>query len=401
MFETLEVAPPDAILGLTEAFKADPHPDKINLSVGVYKAADGTTPVLRCVKEAERRLLADESTKSYLGIDGLPEFSRRARKLLFGDEHEIATSCRAVTLQTPGGTGALRVAADFLKQKLPTAKIWCSNPTWVNHPKVFAAADREVETYAYIDAAGTGLDFAAMLQSLQQIPAGDVVLLHGCCHNPTGIDPTPQQWKQIGDLVQARNLLPLIDFAYQGFGDGIDEDAVGLREVVRPGTEAIVCSSFSKNFGLYCERVGALTLIATTADAAQAALSHAKIAVRTNYSNPPKHGAAIVATVLADAELRADWKEELAGMRRRINAMRELFVAKMKERASARDFSFIARQRGMFSFSGLTPLQVDELKTKHSVYVVTAGGRINVAGMTEQNIDRLSDAVASVLAGEV
>lgn len=397
MFENLETAPPDAILGIAEAFKKDPNPNKINLSVGVYKNANGNTPILKCVKEAERRLLDEEQSKGYLAIDGLPDFGQDARELLFGEGHEALTSGRAVSLQTPGGTGALRVAADFLKQKLPNSRIWCSKPTWVNHPKVFQAADRQVETYDYIDATGTGMDFDAMVASLQQIPAGDVVLFHGCCHNPTGIDPTPEQWKQIADIVHERQLLPLIDFAYQGFGSGIDEDASGLREIVRPGTEAIVCSSFSKNFGLYSERVGALTLVAAESDAARAALSHAKVAVRTNYSNPPQHGAAVVARVLADAELRNMWETELADMRSRINSMRKLFVEKMKASAPDHDFSFIAKQRGMFSFSGLTPIQVDELKSQRSVYVVTAGGRINVAGITEQNIDRLCSAIASVL----
>ncbi|MEO8495442.1 MAG: amino acid aminotransferase [Planctomycetota bacterium] len=397
MFETFEMAPPDSILGLSEAFKNDANPNKINLSVGVYKNASGATPILRCVKEAERRLLDQEQTKGYLGIDGLPDFCRLARELLFTADHEVLTSGRSVSLQTPGGTGALRVAADFLKQKLPAAGIWISKPTWANHPSIFQAADRRVETYPYINASGTGLDFDAMLTSLNQIPSGDVVLLHGCCHNPTGIDPTPDQWRQIADVVHSRQLLPLIDFAYQGFGQGIDEDAVGLRAVVRPGTEAIVCSSFSKNFGLYSERVGALTLIAGSADSAQAALSHAKISVRTNYSNPPQHGGAIVATVLANPELRAMWEDEVAEMRSRIHAMRTLFVDTMKQKAPQHAFSFIANQCGMFSFSGLTPVQVDELKSKHAVYVVTAGGRINVAGMTEQNMDRLCTAIASVL----
>lgn len=397
MFETFEMAPPDAILGLTEAFNKDTNPDKINLSVGVYKDASGTTPILRCVKEAERRLLDEQQSKGYLGIDGLPEFGRLARELLFNPDHEVLTSGRAVSLQTPGGTGALRVAADFLKRNAPGASIWLSKPTWANHPKVFEAADRQVETYGYIDAAGTSLDFAAMLDSLSGIPMGDVVVLHGCCHNPTGIDPTPEQWTQIAEVVHERKLLPLIDFAYQGFGRGIDEDATGLRTVVRPGTEALVCSSFSKNFGLYSERVGALTLIAASSDTAQVALSHAKVSVRTNYSNPPQHGGAIVATVLADAKLRATWESELAEMRLRINAMRTLFVETMRQKAPQHDFSFIVKQCGMFSFSGLTPVQVDELKSKHSVYIVTAGGRINVAGMTEQNMDRLCTAIASVL----
>lgn len=397
MFETFEMAPPDAILGLTEAFKKDPNPHKINLTAGVYKDAAGQTPILESVKEAERRLLDQQQSKGYLAIDGMPEFGRQVRELLFGADHEALQTGRAVTVQTPGGTGALRVAADLLKRKLDRARIWCSKPTWVNHPKVFAAADRTVESYDYIDPSGTQLDFDALLSSLEKIPAGDVVLLHACCHNPTGIDPTVPQWQQIADVVQRRQLLPLIDIAYQGFSEGLDEDARGLRELLRPGTEAMICSSFSKNFSLYAERVGALTLVAGSAEAVQAALSHAKICVRTNYSNPPQHGAAIVSTILADPDLRSRWEVELGEMRARINAMRRRFVEMMAKKAPQHDFSFISRQRGMFSFSCLTPVQVDELRAKHSVYLVVAGGRINVAGMTEENLEPLGEAIASVL----
>ena len=397
MFEHLDTAPPDAILGLNVAFNNDPNPEKINLGVGVYRDATGKTPVLACVKAAEQRLVDQEGSKGYLAIDGLPQFGQLTRELLFGVDHEIVTSGRAVTLQTPGGTGALRVAADFLRKKLPAATIWCSKPTWGNHPKVFEAADCQLENYEYIDAAGVGLNFEAMLASLQEIPSGDVVLLHGCCHNPTGIDPTPEQWKEIGDVVRQRALLPLIDLAYQGFGESLQADVQGLHEICRDGTDAIVCSSFSKNFGLYSERVGALTLIADKPAAAAAALSHAKVCVRTNYSNPPLHGAAIVAVILADAELRTQWEQELTIMRNRINAMRTLFVETMRDKSPGHDFSFIARQRGMFSFSGLSPLQVDELRSKHSVYVVTAGGRINVAGVTPDNVERLCAAITDVL----
>jgi aspartate/tyrosine/aromatic aminotransferase len=397
MFEHLDTAPPDAILGLNVAFKNDPNPDKINLGVGVYRDATGQTPVLECVKVAERRLVDQESSKSYLPIDGLPQFGQLTRELLFGLDHEIVKSGRSVTVQTPGGTGALRVAADFLRKKLPAATIWCSKPTWGNHPKVFTAADCQINTYEYIDAAGVGLDFDAMLGSLQKIPAGDVVLLHGCCHNPTGIDPTPDQWKIIGDVVRQRALLPLIDLAYQGFGESLQTDVQGLHEVCRHGTDAIVCSSFSKNFGLYGERVGALTLIAGEPAAAAAALSHAKVCVRTNYSNPPQHGAAIVAAILSDPDLRAQWERELAIMRDRISAMRTLFVETMRDKSPEHDFSFIASQCGMFSFSGLSPLQVDDLRNKHAVYVVSAGGRINVAGITPDNVERLCIAIADVL----
>ena len=397
MFEHLDTAPPDAILGLNESFRNDPNPDKINLSVGVYKDATGQTPVLNCVKAAEQRLVDQEASKSYLAIDGLPQFGQLARELLFGADHEIVTSGRSVSLQTPGGTGALRVAADFLRKKLPGATVWCSKPTWVNHPRVFEAADCQVENYEYIDAAGVGLDFEAMLNSLQEIPSGDVVVLHGCCHNPTGIDPTTEQWKLIGEVVRQRALLPLIDLAYQGFGESLEADVLGLREVCGDGTEAIVCSSFSKNFGLYSERVGALTLIADESPAAAAALSHAKVCVRTNYSNPPQHGAAVVSAILSDPDLRRQWEQELAVMRDRIHSMRTLFVAAMRDKSPEHDFSFIAAQRGMFSFSGLSPMQVDELRTKHSIYVVTAGGRINVAGITPDNVDRLATAIAAVL----
>jgi aspartate/tyrosine/aromatic aminotransferase len=397
MFDTLPLAPPDAILGLTEAFNRDPNPRKINLSVGVYKDEQGKTPILASVKEAERRLLASEQNKGYLPIEGHAEYDACVQELLFGAGHEILTSRRAVTAQTPGGTGSLRVAADFLNKHFPAARLWHSKPTWANHGAIFAAAGMKVEAYPYIDAAGRGLDFAAMLAGLEQIPTGDVVLLHACCHNPTGIDPTRDQWREIAAVVQERNLLPLVDFAYQGFGEGLVEDAAGLVALAQPGRDLVVCSSFSKNFGLYGERVGALTIVAGNADAAQRALSQVKISIRTNYSNPPTHGAAIVATALADPQLRSQWEAELAAMRGRIHQMRRLFVATMKQKAPQHDFSFLASQKGMFSFSGLTNVQVDELRSKHAVYVVGNGGRINVAGMTETNMPALCEAIAAVL----
>src|SRR5262245_51792666 len=397
MFDTLPLAPPDAILGLTEAFKNDPNPQKINLSAGIYKDEQGNTPILACVKEAERRLLASEKSKGYLTIEGHAEFAARVQELVFGPGHEVLASKRAVTAQTPGGTGSLRVAADFLQKHFPRAKVWVSKPTWANHAAIFSAAGQKVETYAYIDAAGRRLDFPAMLSALKQTPTGDIVLLHACCHNPTGIDPTPTQWKEIAEVVHDRGLLPLVDFAYQGFGQGLNEDAVALRELARPGKELIVCSSFSKNFGLYGERVGALTLVAGGKEAGERALSQVRVSIRTNYSNPPTHGAAIVAAVLADAELRRQWEQELAAMRDRIHQMRRLFVETMRSKAPRHDFSFLQDQKGMFSFSGLTNLQVDELRSKHSVYVVGNGGRINVAGMTRQNMESLCVAIAAVL----
>ncbi len=396
MFETLEMAPPDAILGLTEAFRADENPAKINLSVGVYKDATGATPILKSVKAAERKLLETEDTKGYLGIDGSPEYGAAVRELLFGAGHGILTANRARTIQAPGGTGALRVAGELIARSYPNAKMWCSKPTWANHGNIFSSAGMPVEYYPYINASGDGLDFDAMIAALQQIPAGDAICLHGCCHNPTGIDPTKEQWQQIAAVVKERKLLPLVDFAYQGFGDGIEEDGAGLHAIATAVDELLVCSSFSKNFGLYGERVGAFTMVAQSADTADAVLSHAKRCVRANYSNPPRHGAAIVTTVLGDAELREQWTGELAEMRDRINGMRQLFVETMKEKAPEHDFSFITQQRGMFSFSGLNPMQVDELKNKYSIYIV-GSGRINVAGMNAQNMPALCEAIAAVL----
>ena len=397
MFDSLALAPPDPILGLGEAFKSDPRPGKINLSVGVYKDEQGNTPILACVKEAERRLLEHEKSKGYLSIEGLAEYDSRVQELLLGPGHEIVASGRAITAQTPGGTGSLRVAADFLKKHFPAARVWLSKPTWANHQAIFQAAGLATEPYAYIDAAGTGLDYPALRSAVEKIPSGDVLLLHACCQNPTGIDPTHEQWREIAAICDQRGILPLVDFAYQGFGDGLEEDALGLRELAAANRELIVSSSFSKNFGLYSERVGALTIVAQSTDAAQRALSQVRISIRTNYSNPPQHGAAIVAAVLSDVELRRQWEEELAVMRKRIHQMRRLFVETMRAKASSHDFSFIQRQKGMFSFSGLTNMQVDELRTKQAVYIVAGGGRMNVAGMTTANMPRLCDAIAAVL----
>ena len=398
MFETVQAAPPDAILGLVEQFKADPAETKVNLTTGVYKDETGNTPVLECVKEAERRLLDAESTKTYLPSDGNAEFCRLTQELYLGADHEIVTSGRAMTAQAPGGTGALRVAGDFISQAVGPTTIWCSTPTWPNHPKVFRAAGHNVESYPYYDAATHGADIGAMLDGIAQIPAGEVICLHACCHNPTGIDPTAEQWKQIADAVYKRGLLPLLDFAYIGFGNGIVEDSTALVEFARAGKELIVASSYSKNFGLYNERTGALTLVTLDADTKKTVASQIKTAIRTNYSNPPSHGGAIVQTVLSDEALTAQWHEELAGMRNRINDTRSLFTTKMAERLPDRDFSFIERQRGMFSYSGLTPEQVDTLREQHSIYIVR-DGRINIAGITSANVDYLCDAIAQVVSG--
>jgi aspartate/tyrosine/aromatic aminotransferase len=396
MLERIEAAPKDAILGLTEAFRADPRAEKINLSVGVYQDATGKTPLLECVKEAEKRLAAAPTTKSYLPISGLGEYCQAVAELAFGAGAEALSGKRVAWAQTPGGTGALRVAADFIHTSLPGATVWQSDPTWPNHPQIFAAAGVATKTYPYFDAATNSLKLDAMLAAIKAMPAGDVILLHGCCHNPTGIDPAPTEWKQIADAVYGRGLLPLIDFAYQGFADGIAEDAAGLKAFLRPGAEFLVCSSFSKNFSLYRERVGALFAVAGSAEAAAAVQTQIDRVIRANYSNPPGHGAEIVATILRDGELRKQWEGEVATMRNRINDMRKALVAALKKHGVPGDYSFIERQRGMFSFSGLTKEQVEALKKDHAIYAV-GSGRINVAGLTPSNVDRVAECIRKVV----
>ena len=396
MLEYLEPAAPDAILGLNEAYNNDPNPAKINLSVGVYKDASGTTPVLSTVKEAETRLHSSEVSKSYLPMTGLAAFNKTVQTLLFGSDCELIGSGRIATAQTPGGTGALRVAGDFLHTMFPDATVWLSEPTWPNHPGVFAAAGIQIQTYPYFDATSNSLSFDAMIDRFNTIPAGDVVLLHGCCHNPTGVDPSPAQWETIAEVIRSRALLPLVDFAYQGFGDGMEQDATGLRTLSRHVDEMLICNSFSKNFSLYNERVGALTLIARSAQEAETAMGHIKLRIRTNYSNPPAHGGGIVAAVLADEGLKAQWHLEVDSMRERIRSMRELFVRTLAKKGAEQDFSFMQQQRGMFSFSGLTPPQVAKLRKEYSIYIVTSG-RVNVAGMTESNMDTLCEAIVAVL----
>ncbi len=395
-FDKVAAAPADPILGLTEEFKNDPNPNKINLGVGVYKNDNGETPVLSCVKKAEKVILDSEKTKSYLSIPGTPAYGQLVRELVFGKDHEIIASNRACTAQAPGGTGALRVGADFLFQQKIASKIWISNPTWVNHFKVFGAAGFETAQYNYYNAATHGLDFEGMKASLRQAAKGDVVLLHGCCHNPTGIDPTAAQWEELAVLTKELGLLPFFDFAYQGLGNGLDEDAEGLRIFAKYHKEFLVSSSFSKNFGLYNERIGAITVVSENADRSATVFSQLKIAVRANYSNPPAHGAKIVETVLSDASLRAEWIAEVGEMRARIKEMRQAMVSKLKDLGVSQDFSFINEQNGMFSFSGLNKEQVARLKSEFGVYVV-GSGRINVAGITTHNIDGMCKAIAGVL----
>ncbi|MBA2814931.1 amino acid aminotransferase [Candidatus Pantoea persica] len=396
MFESISAAPADPILGLADLFRADDRPHKINLGIGVYKDETGNTPVLTSVKKAEQYLLENETTKNYLSIDGLADFARCTQELLFGAESSLIATGRVRAAQTPGGTGALRVAADFLAAQTGVRRVWVSNPSWPNHKNVFNAAGLEVCEYAYYDAEQYPLDFDGMLAALQEAKAGDVVLFHGCCHNPTGIDPTVEQWNQLAQLSLAKGWLPLFDFAYQGFARGLNEDAEGLRIFAAAHQELIVASSYSKNFGLYNERVGAITLVAADATTAETAFSQVKYTIRANYSNPPAHGAAVVATILSNQALRTIWEQELTDMRQRIQRMRQLFVNTLAEKGAARDFSFIIQQNGMFSFSGLTKDQVVRLQKEFGVYAVNSG-RVNVAGMTPDNMSALCEAIVAVL----
>lgn len=394
MFDHLPTAPADPILGLSQAFRADPRSHKIDLTVGVYKDESGATPILKSVKEAEKRLLELETTKGYLAIEGLPDFTRAVSELALQNAVPLE---RTATVQSPGGTGACRVAADFVGRHFPGTRIWLSNPTWVNHQSIFEAAGLKAVVHPYLAADKVSLDLSAMLETLKKdARPGDLICLHACCHNPTGIDPDAQAWQQIAEVTSAAGMLPLVDFAYQGFGDGLVEDTVGVRALLQKHEELLICSSLSKNFGLYSERVGAMTLVAKSAAAATAAMSQLKAAVRCNYSNPPRHGASVVATVLGDTELRRQWENEVDGMRQRIHTMREKFVDTMSKLTDKRDFRFLLKQKGMFSFSGLTPMQVDWLKQNKAIYIV-GSGRINVAGMSEKNLPILCEAIAESL----
>ncbi|WP_335900810.1 amino acid aminotransferase [Shewanella algae] len=396
IFSQITAAPADPILGLTEAFKADPRTDKVNLGVGIYKDEAGQTPVLKSVKLAEAKLLEEEKTKSYLGIEGVALYNQAVQQLLFGKDNAIIADGRAVTAQAPGGTGSLRVAAEFVLSNTDSKTIWISNPTWANHKNIFETAGLEIKEYSYYWAETHDLDFDAMMTDLQQASEGDLVLLHGCCHNPTGIDLNINQWQQVAKLCAEKGLVPLFDFAYQGFGSGIEEDAQGLRAVAAVVPELLVANSFSKNFGLYNERIGAVTLVAKDSESAVRAFSQVKRTIRANYSNPPAHGAMIVSTILNDGELNALWQQELTEMRQRIASMRTLFVESLKAEGVDRDFSFISRQNGMFSFSGLNKEQVARLKDEFGVYIV-GSGRISVAGMTKTNMPVICKAIAKVL----
>ena len=396
MWQNVKAAPADSILGLTEAFRNDPNKQKVNLGVGVYKDEEGKTPILHCVKAAEQILLDNEGTKSYLPISGDPVYAAEVQKLLFGESAAVIASGRAVTAHAPGGTGALRVGGDLLKKFYPDAKVWISKPTWANHKGVFQTAGFQLAEYAYYNPETRAVDFAAMTTSLEKIPAGDIVLLHACCHNPSGVDLTADQWRQVAVIGKEKGWIPFLDFAYQGFGESIEADRCGIEEFAATGLDFFIASSFSKNFGLYNERTGALTVVCPTAEDAAVAMSHLKTTIRVIYSNPPAHGGLVVATILSNPELHKQWLSELAGMRDRIKEMRVALVEGLAARAVKGDFSSITRQRGMFSFSGLSDEIVDWLRTNKSIYVV-GGGRINLAGLTKANIDYVCDAIAEAL----
>lgn len=396
MWQDIQAAPADSILGLTEAFRNDPSVQKVNLGVGVYKDEAGKTPILKCVKAAEKILLEQEATKSYLPISGDPVYAAEVQKLLFGKSAEVVTSGRAVTAHAPGGTGALRVGGDLLKKFYPDAKVWLSNPTWANHNGVFKTAGFELAEYDYYNPASRAVDFSAMVDSLENIPAEDIVLFHACCHNPSGVDLSPAQWKEVAAIGKDKGWIPFLDFAYQGFGESVEADRCGIEEFAATGIDFFVASSFSKNFGLYNERVGALTIVSPTAQEAAVAMSHLKTTIRVIYSNPPAHGGLVVATILSNPKLHAQWLGELAGMRDRIKAMRVALVKGLTARGVEGDFSSIANQRGMFSFSGLSSDIVAWLRSNKSIYVV-GGGRINLAGLTKANIDYVCDAIAEGL----
>jgi aspartate/tyrosine/aromatic aminotransferase len=397
MFESLATAPDDPILGLAEAFRRDPRPGKIDLGVGVFQDDRGETPTPASVRRAEALLLERGEPKAYLPIEGSPEFGACARALVFGAGDSLVGDGRAVTVQSLGGTGALRLAADCARVKLGLRRAWLSDPTWTNHAPIFEAAGLAVEAYPYYDREAARLRHDEMLDGLARAGEGDLVVLQPCCHNPTGLDPGPEHWEQVARLAAERRFLPLFDFAYQGFGEGVEADAGPVRAFAARGLEMFVCSSFSKNFGLYGERVGALTAVARDAGAGARALGQLRSLVRGSYSSPPRHGAALVVAVLSDPDLAALWRGEVDAMRERLGRARRLLAGALAAKRLGRGFDFLARQRGMFSLTGLSPEQVDRLRERHGVYAVRSG-RINVAGVREASLGRLCDAIADVLA---
>ena len=395
MFANLKPLPTDPILGLMAKYRQDTNPNKIDLGVGVYKTEQGDTPILSCVKKAEAFRLENETSKSYIGLAGDLGFCAKMESLLLG-EHKALLENRVRTAQEPGGTGALRVAAEFIAKANPNASVWVTTPTWANHIGLFSAAGLTVKEYPYYDYENKGLLFDEMMATLKTVPKGDIVLLHACCHNPSGMDLNAEQWQQVADLAKEVGFTPLIDIAYQGFGTSLEQDAAGLRLLAETVDEMIICSSCSKNFGLYRERIGACSIISESSAVADVANSVLLSVVRSIYSMPPAHGAAIVDTILGSEELTAEWHQELAEMRNRINGLRSTIVEALHSRGVAQDFSFIEKQHGMFSFLSITPEQIERLQKEYSIYIV-GSSRVNVAGVSQANLDYFADAVATVI----
>ena len=399
MFDDIALLPPDPILGLLGRFRADPRDGKIDLGVGVYQDELGRTPVMRAVQGAEQRLLATQTTKTYQGIAGDPEYNERLLGMLLGDAHPALRDGRVVGVQTTGGCGALRIGAEVIRRARPDARVWVSTPTWANHMPLIGGSGLQILEYPYYDPATHGVDFDAMMSALAKVPAGDVVLLHGCCHNPTGADLTLAQWKDLTALAVRTGFTPYIDTAYQGLADGVDEDVAGMRHMMSEVPECVLAASCSKNFGIYRERAGGVYFLTRNRSRAEAVLSNAMASARQIWSMPPAHGAAIVALILGDAALKADWLQELAEVRARISGMRALLARSLEANAAGLDFSFVTRQKGMFSFLGITPAQVTRLREEFGVYMLDST-RINVAGIMPGNIGPLASALHAVLAGD-
>ncbi|MGE8152539.1 amino acid aminotransferase [Pseudomonas vancouverensis] len=396
LFSAVEMAPRDPILGLNEAFNADTRTDKVNLGVGVYCNEEGRIPLLRAVVEAETIRAAQHASRGYLPIDGIAAYDQAVQKLLFGNDSPLIAAGRVITTQAVGGTGALKIGADFLKQLLPNAVVAISDPSWENHRALFETAGFPVQNYRYYDAATHDVNRAGLLEDLNALPNKSIVVLHACCHNPTGVDLSPADWKNVLEVVKAKGHVPFLDMAYQGFGDGIDEDAAAVRLFAESGLTFFVSSSFSKSFSLYGERVGALSIVSESKEESARVLSQVKRVIRTNYSNPPTHGATIVAAVLNSPELRAQWEAELAEMRLRIRGMRTQMVDLLAQKAPQQDFSFVGRQCGMFSYSGLTVEQVHRLRNEFGIYALDTG-RICVAALNQSNIKVVTDAIVQVI----
>ncbi len=396
LFSAVEMAPRDPILGLNEAFNADTRTNKVNLGVGVYCNEEGKIPLLRAVVEAETIRVAQHASRGYLPIDGIAAYDQAVQKLLFGNDSPLIAAGRVITTQAVGGTGALKIGADFLKQLLPNAVVAISDPSWENHRALFETAGFPVQNYRYYDAATHDVNRVGLLEDLNALPNGSIIVLHACCHNPTGVDLSPADWKNVLEVVKAKGHVPFLDMAYQGFGDGIDEDAAAVRLFAESGLTFFVSSSFSKSFSLYGERVGALSIVSESKEESARVLSQVKRVIRTNYSNPPTHGASIVAAVLNSPELRAQWEAELAEMRLRIRGMRTQMVELLAKNAPQRDFSFVGRQRGMFSYSGLSVEQVHRLRNEFGIYALDTG-RICVAALNQSNIHVVTDAIVQVI----